>query len=117
MIDADPDQLRQLLFNLIINALEASAHDSVVEVALTSQDYSIELRVLDRGVGLPDELGDQIYEPFVSSKDSGLGLGLSICRRIVEDHGGTLQAANRPGGGAVFAVQLPILSRNDQGLP
>jgi len=64
--------------------------------------------VADAGPGLPADLGDRIFEPFVSSKEAGMGLGLSICRRIVESHGGTLRAADRPGGGAVFAVRLPF---------
>jgi len=67
------------------------------------------LRVEDTGRGLPAELGMQIFEPFVSTKETGVGLGLSICRRIVADHGGTITAADRTGGGAVFTVELPCL--------
>ena len=66
------------------------------------------VEVLDRGPGLPANLEDSIFEPFISTKDSGTGLGLSICRRIVEDHGGDISAANRPEGGAVFTIRLPV---------
>src|SRR5262249_20265053 len=61
------------------------------------------LRVADTGPGLPADLGDRIFEPFVSTKVTGVGLGLSVCKRIVEGHGGD----TRPGGGAVFTVRLP----------
>jgi signal transduction histidine kinase len=67
------------------------------------------MRVEDDGCGLPSELGAQIFEPFVSTKETGVGLGLSICKRIVEDHGGTITAFNRRGGGAVITVSLPSL--------
>ena len=55
-------------------------------------------------------IGDRIFEPFVSTKDAGTGLGLPICRRIVEDHGGEIWAENRDGGGAVFSFRLPVTS-------
>jgi signal transduction histidine kinase len=63
--------------------------------------------VCDTGPGLPGELGPKIFEPFVGTKPTGIGLGLSICKRIVESHGGEIRAANRPEGGAVFTVWLP----------
>jgi signal transduction histidine kinase len=64
--------------------------------------------VCDTGPGLPREFGAKIFEPFVGTKPSGIGLGLSICKRIVESHGGEIRAANRPEGGAVFTVSLPL---------
>ena len=65
------------------------------------------LRVTDNGCGLPADLGDRIFTPFVTMKELGLGLGLSICKRIVEAHGGSIAAANRAEGGAVFTIRLP----------
>lgn len=61
----------------------------------------------DTGPGLPADLGDRIFDPFISTKETGTGLGLSICKRVAESHGGTIVAADRPGGGAVFSVRLP----------
>jgi signal transduction histidine kinase len=74
------------------------------------------IQVADTGPGLPADLGPKIFEPFVSTKPTGIGLGLSICKRILEAHGGEIVAANRPEGGAVFTVVLPSESGiRDQG--
>jgi signal transduction histidine kinase len=105
----DPGQVRQVLLNLLINALEAVPGGGTVRVrAQTGADRWVTLRVEDDGCGLPASLGSRIFAPFVSTKETGLGLGLSICKRIVEAHGGTIDAASRPEGGAIFTVRLPL---------
>jgi signal transduction histidine kinase len=111
VVQVDPNQFRQVLLNLLLNALEAQPEGGEIQVSirldrLTPSQPHWCLSVADRGPGLP-EVGDRIFEPFVSTKESGLGLGLSICRRIAEMHGGTLTAAPRPGGGAIFTLRLP----------
>jgi signal transduction histidine kinase len=114
--NADPNQLRQVLLNLIINALDAQPAGGEVRVAATIDPAAasphLVVTVTDTGPGLPASVGDRIFEPFVSTKESGLGLGLSICRRIAEAHGGTLTAANRPTppSGAVFTLRFPARS-------
>jgi C4-dicarboxylate-specific signal transduction histidine kinase len=65
------------------------------------------LEVLDRGPGLPPEIATRLFEPFFTTRAEGLGLGLNICRSIVESMGGELLASNREGGGAVFLIRLP----------
>ena len=122
-IDADVGQIRQVLLNLLLNALEVSDEGDTVLARLSCNPgeqgadrsmggslacASLKLEVLDDGPGLPADLGDHIFEPFVSTKDAGTGLGLPICRRIVEEHGGELYAEDRHGGGAVLVVRLPI---------
>jgi signal transduction histidine kinase len=74
----------------------------------SSKGRWLTLRVSDSGTGLPAGLGQRIFEPFVSTKETGLGLGLSICKRIVEAHDGEIRASNRPGGGAIFTLRLPL---------
>ena len=122
-IEADTGQIRQVLLNLLLNALEVSSHGDTISVRLlcdsphAGNDRTcdvaagggwIRMEVADRGPGLPADLGEQIFEPFVSTKDAGTGLGLPICRRIVEEHGGELRAEDRDEGGAVFIVLLPM---------
>jgi signal transduction histidine kinase len=118
-IHADAGQIRQVVLNLLLNALDATSHGGTVhlEMAVSGHlpegdvgpDRWLTLRVIDTGCGLPAELGPRIFDPFVSTKETGLGLGLSICKRIVEAHEGEIQAVDRPGGGAVFTIRLPCL--------
>lgn len=125
LLQADVGQIRQVLLNLLLNALDATARGGSILVEMAVADHPTEprpsgsglanrwlsLRVSDTGRGLPAGLGQRIFEPFVSTKETGLGLGLSICKRIVEAHDGEIQAADRPGGGAVFTVRLPCLEQ------
>jgi signal transduction histidine kinase len=106
----DAGQFGQVLLNLLLNALDAQGYGGLirVEIGLTP-DGGLRLEVSDSGCGLPRELGSRIFAPFVTTKQTGLGLGLSICKRIAEAHGGSIAGANRPEGGAVFTVQLPPL--------
>jgi signal transduction histidine kinase len=104
----DPGQFRQVVLNLVLNALDAVKAGGQVEVHLGQErDGELKLRVSDNGRGLPLELGGRIFDPFTTTKEGGLGLGLSICKRIAEAHGGTIAGANGPEGGAVFIVRLP----------
>lgn len=112
MASADPNQLRQVLLNLLLNALDALAAGGEVKIAAgidhpPSGAPQLVLTVADNGPGLPAGVGERIFEPFVSTKESGLGLGLSICRRIAEAHGGTLTAGSPPAGGAEFTLRIP----------
>jgi PAS domain S-box-containing protein len=103
-------QIQQVIVNLIRNAVEAMVDQEPREVTLTTRaldDDSIETAVADIGPGIPDELADQLFKPFVSSKHDGMGLGLSISRSIIEAHDGRLIAAPNPGGGTIFRFTLP----------
>jgi signal transduction histidine kinase len=106
----DPGQLRQVVLNLLLNALDALPGGGRVSVYLGWESNGwLTVQVADSGRGLPAALGDRIFDPFTSTKETGLGLGLSVCRRIAADHGGTLLAADRPEGGAVFTLRLPAV--------
>jgi signal transduction histidine kinase len=110
----DPGQFRQVLLNLLLNALDAAAaccatpRQGVVRVVLLREEGGpLRLEVIDNGCGLPPEIEGRLFTPFATTKETGLGLGLSICKRIVEAHGGSIRGATRLEGGAVFTVQLP----------
>jgi len=111
-IIGDSTQLRQVLLNLLVNALDAtptggSIHITVrADVAPNGQATWV-VSVSDSGRGLPLELAERIFEPFVSTKETGMGLGLSISKRIIEAHGGSISASQRHEGGACFAIALP----------
>jgi signal transduction histidine kinase len=118
-IRADMGQVRQVLLNLLLNALDAMPQGGQASVEIETSDSPgnvlpgwVTVRVRDAGHGLPSELGAKIFEPFVSTKPTGIGLGLSICKRIVESHGGQIQAVNRPEGGAEFIVRLPGIAES-----
>ncbi len=115
ILQADIQQLRQVLLNLLLNAIDAQPDGGVVSVGFRSLDSAerpeVVIEIADQGPGLPTELGERIFEPFVSTKETGMGLGLSVCRRIVESHDGSIEAGNGPEGGAVFRVHLPVRAR------
>jgi len=107
-VDADPDRLRQVLHNLIKNALEAAPQARVLISTRNAGDGSmVELEVSDNGPGFPAALMARIFEPYVTSKQKGSGLGLAIVRRIAEEHGGSVEAGDGPHGGARVVVALP----------
>jgi two-component system sensor kinase FixL len=107
----DRVQLQQVLLNLVFNACDAMAGLAPAERELTitmdvEQDQ-LRIGVLDRGPGLPGDI-EVLFQPFHTTKEDGLGMGLSICRTLVAAHKGQLWAERRPGGGAAFFVALPL---------
>lgn len=107
-VEADRDQLQQLLLNLVLNALDALPDGGRVEIDLRPpRDGFVELSVRDTGPGIAPNILPKVFETFVSSKETGVGLGLPVSKRIAEDHGGSLAAYNLPGGGACFVLRLP----------
>jgi len=103
----DPEQIQQVLVNVLINALDAQPRGGTIDVEVSRVDKRAVVRISDCGPGLPSEVMDRLFEPFVTSKPDGVGLGLSICKRLVEAHGGSMRIDNVPGGGAVAVFTLP----------
>src|SRR5262245_6165874 len=106
-LTADADQLQQVLVNLTLNALDAMPTGGTLLVTVRTPREQVVVEVADTGPGVPRSMIPRLFLPFVTTKETGLGLGLVISRRIVEDHGGTIGAANRTDGGATFVVRLP----------
>lgn len=118
-LDADPDQFRQVVLNLVLNALDAMPDGGTLGLAVrpAGADNAVELAVTDTGPGIAPDLLPRLFEPFATGKETGLGLGLVVSKRIVEDHGGTIRGANPPGGGARFTVRLPSAGPADRPEP
>jgi two-component system sensor histidine kinase HydH len=113
MVNGDPEQLHQVLVNLLLNGIEAMPDGGTLEIAVEEDNAEsgvCRVCVSDRGSGIPPPVLNRIFEPFVTSKESGTGLGLAVSHRIAREHGGALLAANREEGGAVFTLELPLRS-------
>jgi len=110
---ADPVQLQQVLVNLIKNSCDALAgrpEPRSLEIRSRSYDGRVLLDVCDNGPGLAPEVSRRLFQPYTTTKADGMGLGLAICRSIVEAHGGRLAADSRPGAGVVFHIDLPAVA-------
>jgi signal transduction histidine kinase len=128
LVKIDPEQIHQVLVNLLLNAMDALPQGGKVDirVAIDSQkevdrpvleingyetktraNGFLKIKIRDNGSGIEPRIRQRLFEPFVSSKDTGLGLGLSICKRLIEDHGGSIRGDNCPDGGAEFTFTLP----------
>jgi nitrogen fixation/metabolism regulation signal transduction histidine kinase len=122
-IEADVGRIRQLLHNLVKNAIEAGGERPPIELHLLvhcAEKEScrfVELRFQDNGPGFPREILDQLFEPYITSKPKGTGLGLAVVKKIVEEHGGIIWAENRPDGGAMITVRLPVHAKHRQQKP
>jgi signal transduction histidine kinase len=103
---ADRDLLVQALLNIFKNAVEASA-DAPVRAAARPARRSVEILIRDEGPGFPDGTADRLFEPFYTTKQQGMGIGLYLAKRIIEAHGGTIEARAQEGGGAEFRIILP----------
>ena len=113
-VEADAGRLRQVLHNLLRNALEAMEHqdEARVEIAtrrvVSSDADLVEIKVSDNGPGFLGDIVHQAFEPYVTSKPKGTGLGLAIVKKLIEEHGGHITARNREQGGAEISILIPI---------
>jgi signal transduction histidine kinase len=111
-ISADPEQLKEVLVNLLLNACEAMTEGGVIQIreeegVVPPRGRTLVIRVTDSGPGIPETLQDKVFEPFFSTKEEGSGLGLSIAKRIIEDHGGWMQVSSTGRQGTTFVIALP----------
>ena len=111
-VDCDPEQLRQVLLNLVINAVEASSEDTTVLLSAAMEDDSIVIRVVDEGSGVTPEDIDKLFDPFFTTKETGTGLGLPVAHQIIGQMGGNLSARRNVERGMTFSVVLPWTRRS-----
>jgi len=116
LVLADKVQIQQVLLNLMRNAIDAMTDSPRRDLSLTTQarqDGNVLISVADTGPGIPEEVSTQLFQPFVTTKRHGMGVGLSISRTIVEAHGGQIWVDPTPGGGATFRFTLRAVTREE----
>lgn len=114
LVSIDKVQIQQVMINLVRNAVEAMQESPrrSLTIAIDRDENFARVSVRDTGSGLTPEVAASLFQPFVTTKEDGLGIGLSICRTIVEVHGGKLWMEPNPGGGTVFRFRLPIAAES-----
>jgi signal transduction histidine kinase len=108
MVDCDAEQMKQVLLNIVLNAIQATPGGGRVIVRAFTENATLCVEIWDEGCGMSSQELDRMFEPFFTTKESGTGLGLAVAANIVEQHGGLLGAANNPGGGMTFRLELPL---------
>jgi signal transduction histidine kinase len=106
-VEADPEQIKQVLINLIQNGLESLSENGLVEVTWNALSEKIHIQVRDNGAGIKPGNVPRIFDPFFTTKGEGTGMGLSICHRIIAEHGGEIYVTTQPGRGTVFHILFP----------
>ena len=110
MVHVDPEQVSQVLFNVILNAVQASTAGGHVHVQIERAHDAVRVNVRDDGPGIPAHVAGRIFEPFFTTKSGGTGLGLPIAQRIMAAHGGSIALASDASGGTTFRLILPVAS-------
>ena len=104
----DAELMERVFYNLLLNAAQAAPEGGVITVKTRAVDGTAEIAVIDRGPGIDPKMAEQIFNPFFTTKPDGVGLGLAIVSKIVDEHGGRMAVESEPGKGSVFRVYLPI---------
>ena len=115
---ADKVQVQQVLLNLVRNAIDAMETAPIRELVVATSaapDNMLEISVADTGSGIAPEIADQLFQPFITTKSHGMGVGLSISRTIIESHGGSITQRPNPGGGTIFTFTLPVVNKEESG--
>jgi PAS domain S-box-containing protein len=115
-IRVDPDKIRRVIVNLVSNAFDAMPKGGILTIGSREAKGCLELIIADNGTGIPDEKIDRLWAPFITTKAKGIGLGLPICKRIIDEHGGQILCESEKGKGATFTIILPIAEPENKGV-
>ncbi len=107
-LQADPNQLNQVLVNLIKNAMEATESGDRITLSTGSEDSQVWFSIQDNGKGMSPEVQEKVFHPFFTTKEKGTGLGLAVIHKIITDHNGTIALETVPGAGSTFTIRLPL---------
>ena len=107
-VECDPEQITQVLLNLLINAIQANGDSGEVVLSAFTERARVRIQVRDEGCGIASEDREKIFDPFFTTKENGTGLGLSVAHQIIQQHGGIITAESNPDRGMTFSVLLPV---------
>lgn len=107
-VSIDSELMERVFYNLLLNAAQASTPGSAITAKTRLRGNVAEINVLDRGAGIPKEHIENIFNPFFTTKSSGVGLGLAIVSKIIDEHAGSIRVESENGQGSVFRVYLPV---------
>lgn len=107
-IEADEDMLKRVFLNLALNGIQAMENGGTLRVSTSAAEEFVEVSFRDTGIGIPEQNLEKLFKPLFSTKSKGIGLGLAICRRLIEQHGGSIKVKSEMQKGATFTVKLPI---------
>ena len=109
LVQGDLDQLKEVIVNLVQNALHAMSNGGnlILRISMELNDPFLKVSVVDSGIGIRKEVLERIFKPFYTTKHGGMGLGLAICKKVIEEHGGTLSVESKEHEGTTFALRLP----------
>ncbi len=113
-VEVDPDQIRQVLVNTITNSVQAMPEGGKLTVAAGRRDNFLEIRVADTGYGIAEDTIGKIFDPLFTTKAKGIGLGLAVCKTIIDRHQGQIEVESEMGKGTAFTVKLPLIIKKDR---
>lgn len=110
-VEVDTGQIQQVLVNMIANAVETMPEGGKLTIAARQRDKFLEVEIADTGGGIPEEAISKIFDPLFTTKAKGIGLGLALCKAIIERHGGSIEVKSEAGRGATFTIKLPLKAK------
>ncbi len=113
-VKMDPDQIQQVLVNIITNAVEAMPEGGKLTIAAREKDKFLEVKIADTGCGIPQETVDKIFDPLFTTKAKGIGLGLAVCKAIIDRHQGNIEVMTQMGKGTTFTIKLPLKTESSE---